>query len=148
MNKEISGDNRIINTLQFGEIEISPEHIFYFDEGMLGFEDLREYVLISEEETVPFKWLISLEQPDIGFPMLSPWHLDLTYDPGKKIDLEKEVLLVVVTLENEKGLMSANMKAPVVLNVITQKGRQEILPTDKYSVNHIITGGNNENDLQ
>lgn len=140
MNNIENGKIRRIKTLQFGELEISPDHIFYFDNGMLGFEELKEYVLISEEETVPFKWLISLEQPDIGFPMLSPWHVDLTYDPGKHINLEEEVLLVVITLENEKGMMSANMKAPVVLNVKNQKGRQEILPTDKYSVNHLITG--------
>ncbi len=131
---------RVIKTLHFGELEISPEHIFHFEDGMLGFDGLREYVLISEEETVPFKWLISMEQPEIGFPMLSPWHIDLSYKAGKNIDLEKEVLLVVVTLENEKGKMTANMKAPVVLNVETQKGRQEILPSDKYSVSHVITG--------
>ena len=127
-----------INTVQFGELVIEPQHIFNFIEGLLGFEDLREFVLISEEETVPFKWLISIEKPDIGFPLLSPWHVDLTYSPGNQFDLESQVLMVVITLEDEKGLMTANMKAPLVLDVGSRSGKQVILSSDKYSPSHVI----------
>lgn len=130
--------NRRIQTLQFGEIEIEEKHIFSFDYGMLGFEDLREFVLISDEETVPFRWLISVENPEIGFPVLSPWHIDLTYNPGRDFNIDREVIFVVITLEDGKGHMSANMKAPVVLDVVDQTGRQVILPTDKYLPNYII----------
>jgi excinuclease ABC subunit A len=41
---------------------------------------------------VPFRWLLSLENPNIGFPLLSPWHIDISYSPGKDFDLETEVL--------------------------------------------------------
>lgn len=138
MAKNDKPKTRKIRTLQFGEINVEPVHIFKFKEGLLGFENLYEFVLISDEETVPFKWLISLENPEIGFPLLSPWHLDLTYDPGNNFDLENEVLFVVVTLGNEKGKMTANMKAPVVFNIDEQSGKQIILPTDKYSPNYVI----------
>lgn len=123
---------------QFGELVIHPQHIFYFENGILGFEDLREMVLISDEDTLPFKWLISIEQPEIGFPVLSPWHLELFYDPGEDFDLEKQVLMVIVTLEDENGQMTANLKAPIVLDVENQKGWQTILTTDKYSTNFVI----------
>lgn len=127
-----------IKTLHFGEVEVENKHIFNFPEGMLGFDDLKSYVLISEESTVPFKWLISLEQPTIGFPLLSPWHIDLFYEPGIKYDMDTQVLFVVVTLEDEDGEMSANMKAPVMFDIEKQTGEQIILPSDKYSTNHII----------
>jgi len=130
---------RKINTLQFGEFEVGEEHIFFFENGILGFEDLREFVLVSEEETVPFKWLISLDMPDIGFPCLSPWHIDLTYDPGKEFDLENEVLLIIVTLDDGNGQMTANLKAPVVLDIKYQRGKQIILTSDRYSPNFVIT---------
>ena len=138
MEKIATKTNRRITTLQFGEIEIEEKHIFNFDYGMLGFEDLREFVLISDEETVPFRWLISVENPEIGFPVLSPWHIDLTYNPGRDFNIDREVIFVVITLEDGKGHMSANMKAPVVLDVVDQTGRQVILPTDKYLPNYII----------
>lgn len=131
-------EKRIISTFQFGKIEVEERHIFHFEEGVLGFENLHDYVLISEEETNPFKWLLSLEETAIGFPLLSPWHIDLEYDPRLKIDYDKEVVMVVVTLENEKGMMTANMKAPLVFDVKDQQGKQVILPSDKYSPSHVI----------
>ncbi|MFN3782156.1 MAG: flagellar assembly protein FliW, partial [Candidatus Kapaibacteriota bacterium] len=62
MNEKQLKEKRVIKTLQFGELEIEPQHIFYFENGILGFEDLHEFVLIADEETLPFKWLISIEK--------------------------------------------------------------------------------------
>ncbi len=129
---------RVIKTNYFGELEIDEEYIFKFKDGMLGFEDLHDYILISEESTAPFKWLISVDEPEIGFPLLSPWHIDVYYDPGINYDLEKQVLFVVITLEDENGEMSANMKAPVIFNIEKQTGEQIILPSDKYTTNCVI----------
>ncbi|TAL69613.1 MAG: hypothetical protein EPN82_06140 [Bacteroidetes bacterium] len=129
---------RTIKTLQFGELTFEDKHIFHFENGLLGFEELREFVLISEEETLPFKWLLSIEKPEIGFPLLSPWHIDLNYNPGDNFDLKKVVFMTVVTLEDEAGLMTVNLKAPIMLDVENQKGEQIILPTDKYSPTHVI----------
>lgn len=139
MSKNISDEIRRIKTLQFGELAVEPQHIFRFPGGILGFENLREFVLISEEESAPFKWLISMDEPEIGFPLLSPWYIDITYNPGRSFDPEKQVVFVVVTLEDEKGLMTANMKAPLMLNVEEQSGEQIILPKDKYSPNFVIS---------
>ena len=138
MTKTEPNQTRTVKTRQFGEFMVGPEHIFHFSEGLLGFEDLRDFVLVSDEDTIPFKWLISLEQSEIGFPMLSPWHIDLTYNPGEDFDLDINAIMVVVTLEDEKGLMTANMKAPIIFDVKVQAGRQIILHTDRYSTNHVI----------
>jgi len=132
------GAKRTIKTMHFGEIEVSEQHIFNFKEGMLGFDNLHQYVLISEESTVPFKWLISIDEPTIGFPLLSPWYIDLFYEPGLDYDMDSQVLFVVITLEDDNGQMSANMKAPVMFDVTRQTAEQIILPSDKYSTNYII----------
>jgi flagellar assembly factor FliW len=129
---------RKIRTAQFGEFDVEPEFIFHFENGLLGFDDLREFVLISEESTLPFRWLLSVENPDIGFPLLSPWHIDLTYDPGKDFDLDRDVLMVVITLEDDNGQMTANLKAPIILDVNKQIGKQVILPSDKFTTNYLI----------
>lgn len=137
MNENLQQDFKII-TPHFGELIIQNDQIFYFENGMLGFEDLHNFVVISEEETAPFKWLISIEKPEIGFPLLSPWLIDINYSPGDQYDIEKLVFFVVITLENEDGKMSANMKAPVILDTDNLKGEQIILPFDKYATNYII----------
>jgi flagellar assembly factor FliW len=138
MEQTVETKVRKINTLQFGELEVGEDLIFIFPNGMLGFDELKEFVLITAEETVPFKWLLSVEKPEIGFPLLSPWHIDLTYDPGRDFDVEKQIFMVVVTLEDEIGSRTANLKAPIIFDVDNQTGEQVILPTDKYSPTFII----------
>ncbi|GAB1370961.1 flagellar assembly protein FliW [Candidatus Kapaibacterium sp.] len=131
-------EKRKIVTLHFGELIIENDYIFMFPEGILGFENLREFVLISEEESEPFKWLISIDEPNIGFPLLSPWLIDIEYNPGKNFAFENLVLFCIVTLEDENKQMTANLKAPIVLNTEKQTGEQIILTNDKYSTNQVI----------
>lgn len=130
---------KIIKTIHFGEMEVEDSHVFHFNDGLLGFEDLKEFVLVSEEESEPFKWLISMSNPDIGFPLLNPWLLDLNYNPGRSVDLEKEVVFSVITLANADNEMTANLKAPVIIDTSSNEGRQIILPSDKYSPHFSIT---------
>ncbi len=145
MDNTGSAQTQIIRTAQFGEINVEPHHIFIFENGLLGFEDLRRFILISEEETEPFKWLISLDMPEIGFPLLSPFHIDFDYDLGKDIDFERFVVFVIITLEDENGKMTANLKAPVILDAELQKGEQIILPKDKYLPDFVLPVSNSVN---
>lgn len=135
---EKTGKTKKIITPHFGEITIEEGFIFNFPEGILGFEDLREFVLISEDETAPFKWLVSIEVPQIGFPLLSPWLVDLEYQPVKNYDYDKAVFFCIVTLEDENHQMTINLKAPIILNSETLIGEQTILTTEKYSTNFVI----------
>ena len=129
---------KIINSSHFGELEITPENIFYFDNGILGFEMLNHFVLITDDEVAPFKWLISVEEPEIMFPVISPWFVEADYSPGKDIDTDQQVLFCIVTLNDGLGNITANMKAPIVLNSTELTGEQIILPYEKYNVCHII----------
>jgi len=133
---------REINSLHFGKFKLEPNSLFQFEEGLLGFEDLKEFVLVSDDSTVPFKWLISVDNPDIGLPLLSPWLLDLNYKPGRHADEEGCAAFVVVTLSQAKG-MTANMKAPLIFDTKKQSGKQVILPSDKYRTDFHIKGTNN-----
>jgi len=137
----MDSENQVItiNTHQFGEISIDVANIFHFSNGLLGFEDLKQFILISDEQTEPFKWLISVEEPNIGFPILSPFYVDFDYNIGKEIDLENNVLFVIVTLQDENKNISANLKAPIILNLQMMTGEQLLIPFEKYSTSHIIS---------
>lgn len=137
----MDSENQVItiNTHQFGEISIDVANIFHFPNGLLGFEDLKQFILISDEQTEPFKWLICVEAPDIGFPILSPFYVDFDYNIGKEVDLEINVLFVVVTLQDENKNISANLKAPIILNLQMMTGEQLLIPFEKYSTSHIIS---------
>ena len=130
-----------INSSSFGEIEIQPDNIFYFEDGLLGFEMLNNFVLITDDDILPFKWLMSVEEPEIMFPIISPFFIDAEYNPGKHIDLERYVLFSIVTFNDGNGNVTANLKAPIVLNSNDLKGEQIII-SNEYSVNHIIVQKN------
>jgi flagellar assembly factor FliW len=139
IQEELMEENTLkINTIHFGELEIQANHIYHFAEGLLGFEDLTKFVLISEEETDPFKWLISIDNPDIGFPLISPFFVDLEYKPGRDINLDLEVPICVVTLGDLENNMTVNLKAPIIFNVKELTGKQIIVLSDKYSTNHVL----------
>jgi flagellar assembly factor FliW len=137
MSEKIT-EKKIISSSYFGELEIIPENIFYFESGMLGFEIINNFVLINDDDISPIKWLMSVEEPEIMFPVISPFQIDENYDADKKIDIDKQVLFVVITLDDGKGNITANMKAPVVLDTEEQTGEQMILSSEKYSVEQII----------
>lgn len=126
-----SGSRRLF-TSQFGVVDVAADNILTFSAGLLGFENLREFVLISVDETEPMKWLISLDEPSIGFPLLSPWIIDVEYDLREQFDAAKQAVFAVITLVNPQGKMSANMKAPVIIGD-DRTGKQIILSSDKYS---------------
>lgn len=128
-----------ITTIHFGELEVPKENLLEFEEGILGFEDLKRFVIISEEETEPFKWLLSIDEPNIGFPIVDPWLLDINYSPGKGFKLEEEALFSIITLGKADQNMTANLKAPIVINIKNNKGKQVILPNDKYSPTFIVS---------
>lgn len=131
-------EKTVIKSSQFGELEVSPENVFTFEEGLLGFEEYKKYVLISDEITEPFKWLIALEEPEIGFPIVNPWHIDIEYNPGKKYNYEVVVPMVIVTIGGGVSEMTANMKAPLLLNIEDMSGEQIIIASDKYSTNEKV----------
>ncbi|GAB5466076.1 MAG: flagellar assembly protein FliW [Candidatus Kapaibacteriales bacterium] len=137
MTAENLTQTREIESLHFGRLQLDPEYVYRFDEGILGFEELKEFVLVSDDNTVPFKWLVSTESPDIGLPLISPWLIDLGYKPGRHAQSESDVAFVVVTLSKLNG-MTANMKAPIVLNTEQLSGKQVILPSDKYQTEHRV----------
>ncbi|MEK7852425.1 MAG: flagellar assembly protein FliW, partial [Planctomycetota bacterium] len=53
---------------KLGEVLVKKENIITFKDGLLGFEDLREFVILDIEEWRPFEWLVSVENPDVTFP--------------------------------------------------------------------------------
>lgn len=138
----------IINTKHFGEIEIKEENILYFEEGILGFEDVRKFGFINNEDPEsPFSWIQSIERPDLAFVLVNPFAVKKDYDFELNeayvnlLDIQDasqvSVYSIVVVPEDLKKI-SMNLKAPIIVNTNNNKAAQVILDTDKYTVRHLI----------
>jgi len=127
---------RTITTHQFGELTIAPEQIFIFPNGIIGFTHLTEYVLISDDSTAPIQWLIAIEDPTIGLPIINALIIDMQYKPALDVDPTQNTVFVVVNLS--QGQISINMKAPIIMNSQTMLGEQIVLSSERYQTDFVV----------
>ena len=77
-----------IQTSRFGVVEITEQDVIDFPEGLLGFNDLRKFVLLDDPNDEIFAWLQSCEEPGLAFPVLEPELFTANYVVGlSKFDL-------------------------------------------------------------
>ena len=128
-------------------MEIHDEHIINFDYGLPGFEDLKKFTIVDIEDYNPFLLLHSVEDHNIAMIVLNAGQLDIEADlniPEEKLkelkneDGEVGVFLILKVIDDEKNL-TANTKAPVVINFQNRKGRQIILDNENLSMDYPIT---------
>lgn len=136
-----------VKTTRFGEIDIDEKDVITLPAGIIGFPELKQYVLLDHDSDSPFKWLQSLEDGAIAFVLINPLLFKPDYlvevNEGEVQDLEIEneedaVVSVIITMPSDPQKMTANLKAPVIFNLKNHKGRQIILNTSEYTTRHNI----------
>jgi flagellar assembly factor FliW len=136
-----------IKTSRFGLIEITPEDVIQFPEGLLGFNQLRRFVLLDDPNDEIFAWLQSCEEPGIAFPILEPELFTSAYNVNlTKHDLEVLALtkpeglryFSIITIPGDPTQMTANLKAPVVVNVAQRIARQCVLQDNSLAIKEPI----------
>lgn len=132
-----------IQTSRFGLIELSAEDLIEFPEGILGFGNLRQFVLLDDPNDEIFAWLQSCEEPGIAFPVLEPELFAPNYNPVlTKFDLEAMGLkssegfrlFTIITIPQDPTQMTANLKAPIVINVKKRRARQCVLQDNGLAI--------------
>ena len=128
-----------ISTRQFGDLEFDDDIVHTFPSGLPGFEDLHKFIIIDDKDTEPLKWMLSTEDPSVGFAILDANLLapDL-YNELPDEDRTSSAMFVVVVLRRDPEPITANLKAPIIVNTHTRSGRQLVLNTEKYSTDHKI----------
>ncbi len=138
----------VINTPRFKGIQIQPEKIFVFPQGIIGFEAARDFVLIDRGNGNSFLWLQSLKNPDLCFLLIEPEKVIDAYHPElssqDRIMLEasngKDVtFLNLVTVDESHENIYINLKSPIAINSEKRIGIQVILEDERYPVRHQLT---------
>ena len=133
-------------TKAYGEMEIEDRQLINFPHGLLGFEDLREFVLFDAVQE-PFYWLQSRERVDVAFVLIDPLFFRPDYTPDVDAGEMEEIgissaedLLVfsIVTIPVNSSQMTANLQGPLLLNRLTHVGRQSISTNPRWGVRHVI----------
>ncbi len=140
------GEMSQMKTIQsrFGEIEYHPDNLLHFPEGLIGFENLRDFIVMPNEKEGPLFWIQSVDDPQIAFVMTDPSNFFPEYKvvatPTERTKLgiaaEDEVYcLSVVTVPPDRKI-TLNLMAPVLYAASSNRALQTILEKSPYSTRH------------
>jgi flagellar assembly factor FliW len=129
----------------FGWLDIGPEGILHFPDGIVGYETQRHWVLLAEEGDSNVGWLQSLTDPDLALSLVPPHRYVRNY--VLRVDrreisclpwtAEDRALLFVVISERE-GKLTANLRAPIIINLDRGFGRQVVV-ADEQPVQYALS---------
>jgi flagellar assembly factor FliW len=136
-----------IMTRDFGRLEIEKSDIISFKSGLPGFDNLKDFVLLPLGEESPFIVMQSVDDSDIAFVTVEPGNLMQNYEfeindkTEKELKIEKIsdlLILNIITLKDEIKKSTANLSAPIVINIEDKLGKQVILDDQRYQVRYEI----------
>lgn len=132
-----------IKTTRFGEIEIDESRAIQFPDGLLGFPEHKDYIILEHKPGSPFLWLQSISVPGLAFVMINPFLVkndylnDLSSEEEALFKQKKDneiVVYALVTIPNGKaGTATVNLLGPIVIDPASRSARQIILANSGYS---------------
>ncbi|MFQ5494419.1 MAG: flagellar assembly protein FliW [Phycisphaerae bacterium] len=133
----------IIHTSRFGQLEVDPDRLITFGEGILGFPQQRDYALIQTGKGSGFYWLQSVDTAGLAFVVCDPrlfvsdYQAPVRLEDLAGIELTDAANAQVFTVVNKVGdLLTANLQGPLVVNVVNRRARQLVLSDKRYSTRH------------
>lgn len=141
--------NKII-TERFGEIFYNNSEVLTFPRGIPAFEDQEKWILVGNEDSA-VKWLQSVNDGDLALPVTTPDAIQPDYNAripddelalisdNKACDPADLALLIVVSIpDSAPWNMTANLRAPILINLKTRKAVQVIVLNEEYPIRHIV----------
>ncbi len=138
---------RVLESHRFGRLEVPPERVVTFPAGLLGFEDLREFLRVAPQTLQPLTFLVACEDPEVAFPVLPATFCLSGYAPVFRPETLEVVgaapgdpveILAIVSLAQDTGTLHANLQGPVLINPGTGIGCQVVLHESPYSLRHLL----------
>jgi flagellar assembly factor FliW len=143
-----------IRTAYFGELDYTDGTVFHFPYGLPGFEQERAFLFLKQPDTEPLLFLQSLGNSRLCFILLPILVVDPKYAvhidaedlealhlaPGRQPVIGQDILCAAIVRPGggESGEPTANLMAPVIVNLKEQIGLQVIQSDSSYSYRHPI----------
>lgn len=126
-----------IRTTRFGTLELEANDTVHFPHGLLGFEDCRQWVLLADAQNNALGWLQSTTRPEVALAVVSPRRFVPHYQfkvfrselAGLELTNVRDAQILTVVGMNDRSI-TLNLKAPIVINLDRQLGRQVVANGD------------------
>jgi flagellar assembly factor FliW len=139
-----------VESERLGALDVSPDDVLDMVSPIVGFPRTRRYCIVptSPGTVTPFRWLQSMDQPELAFIAVDPFPFFPDYDfelprPDQeelRVEAPDDVLvLTLVTVPRDAPHdVSQNLAAPVVVNRRTRAARQVVLYESGYTTKHYL----------
>lgn len=129
----------IFASSRFGEMQVPAASIIDIPAGIIGFPHATRYVML--EHKYPVSWLHAVDDPNLAFVVIDGFEIGQQFDfkpplNDKDCDFKEEdefAILIVVTVRPDPRLTTANLKAPIFVNMRNRRGVQVIFDDPRYS---------------
>lgn len=137
-----------VNTTRFGEIDIEEDKIIKFTHGVLGFADVKRYIVLDypDKTDAPLKLLHAVDDPDLTFVITDPFLFCPDYMPEisekdlKELDITAQsdcgIISIITIPHGEPEKMTANLQGPILINLKTLEAKQVVLSGDDYPIRY------------
>jgi flagellar assembly factor FliW len=126
---------------RFGEVDYDPKSILHFPAGLIGFPNLRQFVVMPNKKDGPLFWIQSIDDPSFALVLTDPTNFFLDYFVAPD-GVERQhlhigeddacfVLTVVTVPPNQE--ISLNLAAPILFSPKSNRAMQVILEDAKYN---------------
>ena len=132
-----------IETERFGGLDIDKDKIVYFPNGILGFPELKRYILLENNKDLPYGWLQAIDDRCIAFVVMDPLTFRPDYKPSIReneiADLEVKdesdlcILTILTIPPKDSERITANLQGPLVINLANRRGKQLVLQDSSYT---------------
>ena len=140
-------------SVELESVTVKTENVIHMPGGLLGFENVKRLVLLTDPEEAPFSWLQVIGDSSLAFLVAPPFEAVPEYQPELSdedvayLDLKKPedaLIYNIVTLRGEQATI--NLKGPIVINRFTLRGKQVVLQNaSRWSVRHPLPIAQTEN---
>ncbi|MRH41973.1 flagellar assembly protein FliW [Aquibacillus halophilus] len=136
-----------LHTKYFGEIKVNQQDIITFPQGVPGFQDEKEFVLLPLEDNPVFQVLQSTNEQELAFIVVNPflfvkdYEFDIDENTIESLDIQSETdvqILSIVSLREPFETSTANLQAPIVINQVKKIGKQYITNIKKFATKEAI----------
>jgi flagellar assembly factor FliW len=110
-----------VESSRFGSLEIEAGAIIEFPTGLIGLGG-RRWAVVTKDDTGPFSWLHSLDDPALALPVTNPWEFFADYEvelsdaDSERFENDDVAVWVTVRAGGELADFSANLRAPILIS--------------------------------
>ena len=132
-------------TTRFGPVEVNSDEVYFFPQGLIGFEALKRFVLLDSKKGNIIQWLQAIDDPAVAFLVSEPQSFipsfEIKYpdatssEPVMDRDQFQQLkTLTMLSLDRNEGVLHVHVMSPLLLDTSGRKGVQIMTDTPHPTV--------------